>query len=174
VPEDFLVRGEVLLAFRHERVADPSLAIDQEHRRARDVPGVDRDPVPHAVRFRHLSRFVDQDVERQPAVFDVAPDRFRSLRENGDDLRAARAVFRGVFCQFTEPAAAVRSPGAAVKHQQHRTSAQELLERAPIALLRRQIEGGRRFRRGSRHLQNSFTSTISPASTMSVCAGISM
>jgi hypothetical protein len=78
--------------------------------------------VPHAVLLRHLARLVDKDVERKAVVFDVAADRCRLLRDDGDDREASARVFRGPFCQFTEPAATVRSPGAAVKGEQHRAA----------------------------------------------------
>jgi hypothetical protein len=61
-----------------------------------------------------------------------------------------------------------------MKGEEHRAARQELGEGVTIALLRRKLE---RWRRGERRCmghQNSFTSTSSPASTMSVCAGISM
>jgi hypothetical protein len=77
-------------------------------------------------------------------------------------------------CQFTEPAAAVGSPGAPVERKDHRPPRQERGQASAIPLLRRQLEWRcERERRRVRH-QNSFTSTTWPASTMSVCAGISM
>ena len=52
-----------------------------------------------------------------------------------------------MLCQFTEPAAAVRSPGAAMEREQHRPFCEELRERAHVAFLRRQLEGGRGLQR---------------------------
>jgi hypothetical protein len=75
--------------------------------------------------------------------------------------------------QFTEPAAAVWSPGAAVKREQHRAAGEKFRECVPIPLLSRQFERGRGDERRRVAHQNNFTSTTSPASTMSVCAGIS-
>jgi hypothetical protein len=79
-----------------------------------------------------------------------------------------------VICQFTEPAAAVRSPGATMKGEEHRTVSQEAFQRTTFSLLRRQLEGWC-GRHGEMRLgrQKNFTSTISPASTMSICGEIS-
>jgi hypothetical protein len=79
-----------------------------------------------------------------------------------------------VICQFTEPAAAVRSPGAAMKREQHRSFLEQLRQRPHLSLLRRELERRSRPQRGRVSHQNSLTSTISPDSTISVCAGISM
>jgi hypothetical protein len=45
-----------------------------------------------------------------------------------------------VFCQFTEPAAAVRSPRAAMKREEQRTVPQEAFERTEVSLLGGQLE----------------------------------
>jgi len=58
------------------------------------------------------------------------------LRDDGDDLNAARRVFERVLCQFTEPASAVWSPGAAVEGEQHRPFIEETLQRSQFSLLR--------------------------------------
>ena len=61
-----------------------------------------------------------------------------------------------------------------MKGEDDRTPRQELRERPSLSFLRRELEGGRDSQRGRSRHQNSFTSTSSPASTISVCAGISM
>ena len=96
--------------------------------------------MPHAVGLRDRSILIDQDVEGQSRLFDVAPYRRRALRDDRDDLVAALRVFRRVACQFTEPAAAVGSPGAAMKREQHRSFRQIVRERAHFAPLCRQRE----------------------------------
>ena len=79
-------------------------------------------------------------MEGQSRLFDVAAYRRRALRDDRDDLVAALRVFRGVACQFTEPAAAVGSPDAAMKGEQHRSFRQVVVERAHFAPLCRQAE----------------------------------
>jgi hypothetical protein len=71
-------------------------------------------------------------------------------------------------CQFTEPAAAVRSPRASVEGEQDMAALEEFRERAYDAFLVGQLEGWRELKVRMIGHQNSFTSTISPASTMSV------
>ena len=130
--------------------------------------------MPDAVRLRHLARLVDQDVEGETVVLDVPPHDFGSLRDDGDDLDASRRIFRGVLCQFTEPASAIRSPCAAMKGQEQRSARQKAGERTHVPFLSRQLER----RSGGSYVhgidQKNLISTISPASTMSVWAGISM
>jgi hypothetical protein len=53
--------------------------------------------VPHAVRIDGVTGVVDEDVERQARVLDVAADLLGPLRDDGNDLDAARSVLRGVF-----------------------------------------------------------------------------
>jgi hypothetical protein len=81
--------------------------------------------VPYAVRLDHVAGFVDQDVVGKAGLFDVAPDRFCFLREDGYDLNAACFVLLSVSCQFNEPAAAVRSPRAAMEDEEHWTALQK-------------------------------------------------
>ena len=50
--------------------------------------------------------------------------------------------------QFTEPASAVRSPGAAVEREEHRACLEELRQRSHDPPLRRKLEGRRRGERG--------------------------
>ena len=115
-------------------------SVDQEQRRPGDVPGIETETVPDAVRLHHLARDVEQDVEGEPCVFDVAPHYDRRLCDDGDDLDAARGVFTRPFCQFTEPALAVGSPGAAMEREQQRTFREIGGERAQLALLVRELE----------------------------------
>ena len=136
-------RGKLILPIRDERVADTAVAIDQEHGRPRDVPGVKPDAVPHSVRLQHVARIVNQDVERQPGFFDVTTNFLGRLRDDRDDLDASLEVLCGIVCQFTEPAAAVRSPGAAMEREQHRSFLEILRQRAWLTLLGRQREGWR-------------------------------
>jgi hypothetical protein len=108
--------------------------------------------VPHAVLLRHLARLVDKDEEREAIVFYVAADDGRLLRDDGDDRKASARVFRRPFCQFTEPAATVRSPRAAVKGEEYRPAREVRRERPSIAAIRWQREirrlraHGQRFR----------------------------
>jgi hypothetical protein len=60
------------------------------------------------------------------------------LRHNRDDLIAALRVIGGVAGQFTEPAAAVGSPGAAMEREEHWSARQIVCERSHVAALRRQ------------------------------------
>ena len=129
--------------------------------------------MPDTVRAQDIARLVDEDVEGQAGVLDVAPDRVARLREDADDLDPARVELREMRRKLTKLVAAVRSPGAAMKREQQRPAREELRQRPRTSFLVRQRE----FRRAGqprRVHQNSFTSTISPASTMSTCAGMSM
>ena len=159
---------EFVLSPCDEGVANGAVAIDHEERRPRDVPRVETDPLPHTIRLRNAAGLVDQNIDGQTVFFDVSPNRFGTLRQNGDNLDAMRLVLGRVLCQFTEPASAIRSPGSSVEDEQHRASLEETRKRTDLPLLRREFEWRRR-----RH-QNNFTSTSSPASTMSVWAAISM
>ena len=82
--------------------------------------------MPDAVRLDYGARLVDQNVEREPRLLDIGPHGFGRLRDYRGDLHAAFGISRGVACQFTEPAAAVRSPGAAMEREQHRSFLEEL------------------------------------------------
>jgi hypothetical protein len=99
--------------------------------------------VPHAIAFRDLARLVDQDVERKPGLLDVPLDGGVALRDDGDDGQAAGGVERRPFCQFTEPAAAVGSPGAAMEREQDRPARDVSLKRLQVAT----IAGQRKVRR---------------------------
>ena len=93
------------------------------------------DAVPHAVGLRHLAALVDQDVEGQARLLDVAAHRVAVLREHARHLDAAGGVGGDVGGELTEPAAAVRSPGAAVERQQQPAAREEVDERARASLL---------------------------------------
>jgi len=159
-PENLLVRRELILALADAHPPYSARRVDEEQRRAGDVPRVDPDAVPDAIGPDHIAGVVDEDVERQARVLDVAADLLGPLGEDGHDLDAAREIFRGVLGQFTEPAAAVRSPRAAVEGQQHRASRKEVRERPLHALLRQQSER-RRLVAGSKRV--GFSSHTNPA-----------
>jgi hypothetical protein len=116
---------------------------------------------------------VDQDVEEQARLLDVAADRVRMLGDDRRDLDAFGRVDADLIAELAEPAAAVRSPGAAVEGEEQTAARQELPKRAHASFLIGQCELGRARQRRLMH-QKSSTSTTSPASTMSTCAGISM
>lgn len=121
-------------------VADPGrpnlrIGIDQKRRGTRDIPRVHADAVPHAVRPKHVPRFIKQDVEGQPRVLDVAFDAIARLREHTDDLDPTRAELRGMRRKLTKLVAAIRSPGAAVKGEEQRPTRQEFRERPDAAFL---------------------------------------
>jgi hypothetical protein len=91
--------------------------------------------MPDAVRLDHVAPFVDQDVKGQSRVLDVTPDRVARLREEPDDLNAAGAELIQVFRKLAKLAAAVRSPGAAVKHEQETAVRQQIRQCAHPSLL---------------------------------------
>lgn len=132
--------------------------------------------MPHAVLLGDLASLINQNLERKADLFDVAPYRISALRDDCDQADPAASINIDVSCQFTELAAAVRSPGAPMESKQDRSALKKLRHRAQLAFLVAELEQRRLSERrltGHGH-QNSFTSTISPASTMSVWAGISM
>jgi hypothetical protein len=141
-PLDLVGGRELILTVGHERVVDRPRGINQEHGRAGDVPGVDSETVPHAISLRHLAVLVEEDVEWETRLLDIPAHRLRALRHDRDDLKAALRIGAGVVGQFTEPAAAVRSPGAAMKREQHRSVRQELAQRSRLSLLGWKREGG--------------------------------
>jgi hypothetical protein len=96
--------------------------------------------VPDTVRLHDVTGFVNENVVRKSGLFDVAAYRSGPLREDGDELYASSFVFLYVLCQFTEPAAAVRSPRASMEHEQHRTTLEKTLEGSALAFLRRKFE----------------------------------
>jgi len=99
--------------------------------------------------------------------------RLAVLRQDADDLDVVGLVGGDVGGKLTEPVAAIRSPRASVEREQQASAREEIDERSRASfLVRHQEPRGARQRR-SVH-QNSFTSTGSPASTTSTCAGISM
>lgn len=121
-------------------LADPGrsnrpVGIDQEYRRPRDVPRVEADPVPDTVRAKHVARLIDQHVEGQPGVLDVAFDPVARLREDTDDLEASGAELWEMGGELTKLVAAVWSPGSAVKREKQRPVRQEFGERPHPAFL---------------------------------------
>jgi hypothetical protein len=138
--DDVLVARKLILPLGNPRGSHDSILRHDEQRGARDVPRVDAHFVPHAVGLRDRSILIDQDMEGQSRLFDVAAYRRRALRDDRDDLVAALRVFRGVACQFTEPAAAVGSPGSAMKGEQDGSFRQVFRKRTDFAPLCRQRE----------------------------------
>jgi hypothetical protein len=132
--------------------------------------------MPHAVLLGDFASLVNQNLERQANLFDVAPYRVSALRDDCDQADAAASINVDMSCQFTELAAAVRSPCASMESEQNRSALKKLRHRAQLALLVAELEqrGLAKWRLTGHGHQNSFTSTISPASTISVWAGISM
>ena len=116
-----------------EGVPDPPVGFNQENGGPRDVPGVHAYPVPHPVGTEDIPRFVHQDVEGERGSLDILPDSTTRLRQNGDDLNAAISVFGDVAGQFTEPAAAIRSPGPPVKHEQDASAGEIAAQRSRLA-----------------------------------------
>lgn len=163
-----LRRWILALAGGDEGVVNRSFPIDEEHRRPGDVVRVESPGVPHAVLLRDLPGFIDQDLERQADLLDVPSYRVRALRDDGNEADATAAVDVDVSCQFTELAAAVRSPGAAVEGEQDRPSLEELRHRAKLPFLVAQLEQWRPAQGRLAGHQNNFTSTVCPASMMSV------
>jgi hypothetical protein len=178
-PHDLIVRQELVLVCRDEAETNNPLTINQEQRWAGDVPGRQPELMPDAITLHDVARLVDEDVERQPRLLDVALDLVGLLGDDGDDLNAPRGICRTVQRQFTEPAAAVRSPRSSMEGEQHRTLCEIVGQGAAHTALGRKDEVGsgsaglRRVSSGGRH-ENSLTSTSSPFSATSVCAGISM
>jgi hypothetical protein len=138
--QNFFLPREFPLLIPDEGIADPAIGIDQEHRRAGDVPGVEADAVPDAEGPQCVARLVDQDVEGQPCFLDVGPDRTRVLRDDARDLDPPCGVCSDVVGKLTEPAAAVRSPGAAMKRQQQPPAREIVGERVHAPFLVRQCE----------------------------------
>ena len=128
--------------------------------------------MPHAIGTQDVSTLVDQDVEREAGLFDIGADGVGVLRYDSNHLDPAGGVGSDVVGKLTEPAAAVWSPGAAMKGQQQPAAREVAGERVHTPLLIGQREAWGLCQFGAMH-QNSFTSTSSPASTMSTWAGIS-
>ena len=133
--QDLVVGREIFLISPDERISNAPRSVDEEQRRSRDIPGIQANRVPDTVGLDYLTGLIHQDVEGKTAIFHVAAHHFGALRDDGDDLDPAIFVVFRVICQFTEPATAVRSPGAAMKREQHRASSQEAFQRATLSLL---------------------------------------
>lgn len=127
--QEIVLGGELVLARSDEDVANRAVAIDQKRRRPRDVPGVDADAVPHAVALEDLASVVDEQIKGKARLFDVPLDLLGPLRDDCDDRDAGRAVFGSMAGQLAELAAAVRSPGSAVEHEEHGTTREVAGER---------------------------------------------
>ncbi len=171
--DDVGLRRILALMIAYERILDGAVLGDEEHRGTADVPGVEADAVPDAVGLGEVAALVDQDVEGEPGFFDVAAHGLAILREDPGHLDSAGGVSGDVGGELTEPVAAVGSPGAAMEGQEQPSPREEIRKRTGPALLVGHQETWRLLQRRSVH-QNSLTSTVSPASTMSTLAGISM
>jgi hypothetical protein len=133
--QDLFLRREFVLVLADSGVSDRAVLIDEEHGGATDVPGIDADAVPHAVRAHHIPAVVDQDVEGESRFLDVAAHGLAILGEDADDLNPAGCIRCDVVGKLTEPVAAVRSPGAAVKVEQQAAAREEIRQRARASLL---------------------------------------
>jgi hypothetical protein len=70
-------------------------------------------------------------------------DRVARLRDDADDLDAARGELIRVPCELAKLAAAVRSPGAAMKNEQQPSVREQIGQRAHVPLLIGQRESRR-------------------------------
>ena len=77
--------------------------------------------VPHAVRLQHVSRSSTRMLNGRPRLLDVAAHLLEDDCATTATTWTPRARIQRTFCQFTELAAAVRSPGAPMKREQHRS-----------------------------------------------------
>jgi len=123
------------LVVADERPADRAVLIDQEPRGPGDVQRVEADAVPDAVGADDVAPRVDQDVERESRLFDVAAYRFGVLRQDACDLDTAGRERCEVVCELTEPVAAVRSPRASMERQQQPPAREKIRQRAHASLL---------------------------------------
>ena len=74
--------------------------------------------MPHAVGPCGRSPIVDEHRVVHLVFLDELTDALTPLRQDHHDPRAARGVFGGMLLELAEPAAAVRSPGAAVEDEE--------------------------------------------------------
>jgi hypothetical protein len=103
--------------------------------------------VPDAVGANHVATLVDEDVEGQSGLLDEPPYALARLPDDSGQLEAAGLVLWEIMRELTEPVAAVRSTGAAMKGEQQRSARQELDERSRPPLLIRQQEPRRALQR---------------------------
>ena len=119
VSEDFAVRGELALRLGDVHRPDCTGALNHEKCRPCDVEGVEPKAVPHPVRLCRVAAVVHEHRVIHLVFIDELADAFAPLRQDQDEAAAASGVFGGMLLKLAEPAAAVRSPGAAIEHQQH-------------------------------------------------------
>ena len=150
--QDIFLCREFPLVISNERIADAPISVDEEHRRAGDVPRVEPDAMPHAVGAQYVAALVDQDVEREAGFLDVGADRARVLRHDAGDLNAPGLECGDVVGKLTEPAAAVRSPGAAMKRQQQAPAREIVRQRVYPTLLIGEREARRLLRNRRPHV----------------------
>jgi hypothetical protein len=91
--------------------------------------------VPDPILAEHVAALVDQDVEGESGLFDVAPHGLPILREDPDDLDPPGRVSVDVGGELTEPVAALRSPRPPVKVQQQAPARKEVREGVHSTLL---------------------------------------
>ena len=96
--------------------------------------------LPDAVSAQHVAAVVDENVNRQLLVFDVTSDLFRALRHYNDEADAECRIVPRALCQFTEPAAAGRSPDSPMEREQDGASREVVDEGARLAAQCRQRE----------------------------------
>ena len=138
-PSQDLVHGrELTLVGANPGRDDLLVRVDQECRGSCDVPGVEAEAMPDAVGSKHLPPLVDQYVERQACVLDVTAYRVPRLREHAQHLDAACLEALGVFRELAKLAAAVRSPGAAMKDEQQPSVCKQIRQRSDPSFLIRQ------------------------------------
>jgi hypothetical protein len=99
--------------------------------------------MPDAVRSKDVPPLIDQYVEWQARVLDVPAHPVPRLREHADHLDAARLEAGGVFRELAKLAAAVWSPGTAMKDEQQPSVCEQIRERANPSLLIGQREARR-------------------------------
>jgi hypothetical protein len=83
--------------------------------------------MPDAVRLGRFPSLIDENRQRELMLLDEPPDAFGTLREDDDQASAVGSVGRRVVLQLAEPAAAVRSPGAAIEDEQQLRPADRLV-----------------------------------------------
>ena len=150
--EYFRVARELGLFPGHKTLHNRSIVRDEEQRRPGDVPGINPETVPDAVRLDHPAALVDEHVEGQGVLLEVLLHRGWLLREDGSRRYTEGEVVRAVVCELAEPAARVRSPRASVKGEQQPPAREELVQRVHHAAAVGQRKGRRRLQVALSHL----------------------
>ena len=100
--------------------------------------------MPDAVRFRHLSPFVDEHRQSVLLCLHVTDNVRPLLSQDDGHASAARGVRYGVVFKLAEPAAAVGSPRAAIENEQ------KIVGRNFVLVGRNFVLVGRNFSSGTR------------------------